>query len=42
MCDDEHVEGFACDWSCVDDWEVETECEMDVRDDEHVEECDWL
>ena len=38
VCNDEHVEG--CDWSCVNDREVETECEMDVRDDEHVEGCD--
>ena len=33
------VEGSG--WSCVDDWEVETECEMDVCDVERVEGCDW-
>ena len=30
-----------CDWLCVDDWEVETVCEMDGCDDEHVQGSDW-
>ena len=33
------VEGS--DWSCVDDREVETECEMDGHDDVRFEGCGW-
>ena len=28
-----------CVWSCVDDWEIETECEMVWRDDVGFEGC---
>ena len=33
------VEG--CDWSCVEECEVKTECDMDMCDDAHVNGWHW-